>query len=111
MRTPHQARHRIAQLRAEIARLDYICAGSLLRRTKVCGKAYCRCAHDPDARHGPYYEWSRLEGTRLVHLVLTPAEARLFARAMANYRRLQRLLRRWERDSIELLRAESRENA
>lgn len=100
---------RIEHLRERITALDYICSGTLLQRTKVCGKPTCRCAHDPTARHGPYYEWSRREQGRLVHSVLSSAQARRFVRAIRNYRRIQRLLEQWERESVRAIRAEIEE--
>jgi len=104
-----QAQQRIAQIRAELARLDYICAGTLQHRTRVCGKPGCRCAHDPAARHGPYYEWGRIEQGRLVHSKLSRQEAQRFVRAMRTYRRLKRLLRRWQQESVQAILAESAE--
>ena len=56
---------RIARIQRQVARMDLICSGTLLKRTKVCGKPNCRCARDPDAEHGPYYEWKRRENNRL----------------------------------------------
>jgi hypothetical protein len=106
-----QARQRIAQLQEELARLDYICAGTLQHRTRVCGKPSCRCAHDPAARHGPYYEWGRLEQGRLVHSQLTRDEAQRFILAMRKYRRLKRLLRKWQQESVQAMLAESVEQA
>jgi len=107
MRHRARAQARIAQLRKALTRLDYISAGTLLRRTKVCGKPGCRCAVDPAARHGPYYEWGRLEHGRLVHTQLTPHEGERLARAIHNYRTLQRLLARWMRESVRAILAES----
>jgi len=103
-----QARARIAALRAELARLDdELCTGTLLRRMKVCGRPECRCARDPAARHGPYYEWGRLEDGRLVHTQVSPEEAQRIDRAIANYRTLKRLLARWTRESVRAILAES----
>jgi hypothetical protein len=103
-----EARARIAQLRAELAGLDdELCTGTLHRRLKVCGKPECRCARDPAARHGPYYEWGRLEGGRLMHTQLTPVEARRVRRAIDNYRTVKRLLARWTRESVRAILAES----
>lgn len=90
---PHE---RIAALREQITALDYVCSGTLLKRMKVCGKAGCACAVDPAARHGPYYEWGHMQGGRLVHRNLTPAQANLLRPAIANYRKLKKLLRAWE---------------
>jgi hypothetical protein len=65
----------------------------------VCGKPNCRCARDPAARHGPYYEWSWREGDRGVHLVLTRDQAKALRRALRNYRKAKSLLARWEEES------------
>jgi len=105
------AQQRIAQIHAELARLDYICAGTLQHRTRVCGKPGCRCARDPAARHGPYYEWGRMEEGRLIHSKLSPDEARRFVQAMRKYRRLKRLLRRWQQESVQAILAESAEQS
>lgn len=101
------AQERIAQLRARIQAIDRLCSGTLLRRTKVCGKAGCRCAEDPTARHGPYYEWGRMKGGRLVHRMVSPAQAALLREAIANYRMLRRLLRTWEAETIKLIEADT----
>jgi hypothetical protein len=46
--------------------VDYLCSGTLLKRTKICCKASCRCAQDANARHDPYYEWGHMKGGKLV---------------------------------------------
>lgn len=94
---------RIAQVRDRIQTIEPLCSGTLLRRTKACGKAQCRCAQDPAARHGPYYEWSRMKGGRLVHRMVSPAQAALLREAIANYRRVRRLLRTWENETVKLI--------
>jgi len=98
---------RIAQIRTRIRAIERLCSGTLLRRTKVCGKPECRCAEDPTARHGPYYEWGRMKGGRLVHRMVSPAQAALLREAIANYRRLRRLLRAWENETVKLIEAEA----
>jgi hypothetical protein len=62
---------------------------------------------DPAARHGPYYEWGRLERGRLVHTQLTPQEGKRIAQAIRNYRSLRRLLAQWMRESVRAILAES----
>jgi len=93
----------IDQIHRKIVGIDYICSGTLLKRTKVCGKPNCRCAQEPTARHGPYYEWSRREGGRLAHSVVPASQAKLFARAIAKHRLILRLLTRWERESVRFI--------
>ena len=101
------ARERIAEIRDRLRSFERVCSGSLLRRTKVCGKPNCRCADDPAARHGPYYEWGRMKSGRLVHRVVSPAQAALLREAIANYRSLRRLLRTWENETVKLIEAET----
>jgi hypothetical protein len=88
------------ELRQRIQAMDGVLSGTVHVRTKVCGKPNCRCAQDPDARHGPYIEWSHRQGNRLVHRILTPEQAKLVQRAIANYRTIQDLLGLWERKTI-----------
>lgn len=109
MSTPDERRRetalaKIAQIRRKIRDLDFLCSGTLLRRTKVCGRKECRCARDPRARHGPYYEWSRREKDRLVHTVLSDEKGPQLARAIRNYRFVRRLLRLWERATLHAIR-------
>lgn len=90
---------RLRRIRQQIADLGYICSGSLIRRTKVCGKPGCACATDPRARHGPYYEWSHKDKDRRVCTSLPEDVALDLARAIRNQRRLRRLMRLWEEES------------
>lgn len=105
--TTEQARRRIAELRAELAAMDYVCSGTLLKRMKTCGSPSCRCAHDPAARHGPYYEWGHMKAGKLVHRLVTAEQAQTLLRAIGNYRRLKKLLRSWEAETERLIDAES----
>ena len=97
-------RESIERIRAAIAAYDLVCSGTVLKRMKVCGKSGCACATDRAARHGPYYEWSRREGDRLAHSIISAAEAAALRRAIVNRRRIVRLLRQWETCSVRLIR-------
>jgi hypothetical protein len=90
-------RQRTKQLRQAISDMDYVASGTLHVRTKVCGRKNCRCAVDPEARHGPYHEWSRRENGRLLHSVVTPEQAALLTTALDNHRELLELLELWQR--------------
>lgn len=90
------ARERIRRIQERIRRIDYLCSGTLVTRTKVCGKVGCRCAQDPTARHGPYYEWGYMQEGHQVHRMVTPEQAKVLQRALVNYRTVLRLLRDWE---------------
>lgn len=101
------ALRRIAAIQDRIRAIERLCSGTLLRRTKVCGKPTCRCAEDPAARHGPYYEWGRMKRGRLVNRMVSPAQAALLREAIANYRTLRRLLRAWENETVKVIEAET----
>ena len=49
--------------------------GSLSERTIRCGKPGCACAHDPNARHGPYYSLTRAVKGKTQSRFLTPEQA------------------------------------
>jgi hypothetical protein len=93
------ASRRIGQIKARITGMDLVCSGTLMERKKKCGRPNCRCASDPDAVHGPYYEWNRWKGGRLVHRVVSREQAGMLAGAIANQREIKDLLRQWERET------------
>ena len=98
-----QAREKIDRIRQELGGIETLCSGTLLKRTKVCGKPGCRCAHDPLARHGPYYEWGHMKGGVLVHRSVTPQQAELLQTAIGNHRKAKKLLRAWEEQTERLI--------
>jgi hypothetical protein len=102
-RSAVRARERIAQIRQELSAIELLCSGTLLKRMKTCGSANCRCAHDPSARHGPYYEWGHMQAGKLVHRVVSAEQAEVLRQAIANYRRLKKLLRGWETETERLI--------
>jgi hypothetical protein len=103
---PRQVQARLARIRDAIQAVDYLCSGTLLRRTKLCGKPGCRCAQDPAARHGPYYEWGHMKGGKLVHRMVSARQAALVRAAIQNYRKVRRLLRAWEAETERIIEAE-----
>lgn len=97
------ALRRIEKIRRQIASIDLVCSGTLIKRMKKCGKPNCRCATDPDALHGPYYEWSRPVNGHLVHKIVSPDQAKHLRVAIRNYRKLQTLLLKWKEETMAIL--------
>jgi hypothetical protein len=102
-----QARQRISRIRDTLNALDYLCSGTLLQRTKVCGKPGCRCAQDPSARHGPYFEWGHMRGGKLVHRSVSPEQAAILQLAIANFRKAKKLMQAWEDETERIFDAEA----
>jgi hypothetical protein len=98
-----RVREQIARIRDAINAVDYLCSGTMLRRTKLCGSPKCACATDPSARHGPYYEWGHMKGGKLVHRMVSPQQAAALRHAIANYRKVKALLRNWEAETERLI--------
>lgn len=94
---------RIDQIRREIMEVDLVCPGTLSQRYNTCGKPNCRCAQDPDARHGPYYDWTRREKGRFVHSLVSPTQADAIHEAIENHKRVLELLAEWGRESARLI--------
>jgi hypothetical protein len=94
---------RIQSIRRQIAKMGLVAQGTLTKRTKVCGRANCRCAQDPAARHGPYYEWTRREKGRYVHTVISAEQAEELAAAIDNHKRVLALLSRWSTETARAL--------
>jgi hypothetical protein len=105
-RAVQRAHTRIQSIRAAVAEFDLLCSGTLSERLMKCGKPNCRCASDPAARHGPYYEWAHMHGGKPTHRYVTAQQALILRRAIANYRRVKKLLREWENNTERLIDAE-----
>jgi len=89
-------RRRTRELRRLLSNLDYLASGTLTQRMKTCGKPNCRCATDPSARHGPYYEWGYRHDGKLKPRSAPAERAELMQQAIDNYQRVRELLHEWE---------------
>jgi hypothetical protein len=89
---------------AELGRLGFTLPGSIVTRTVTCGKPACRCATDPERRHGPYIQWSRTVKGRTVNKVLTPEQLERYQPWIDNGRRLRELAHQLETLSLEAMR-------
>lgn len=98
-----KSREKIAEIQRTISAMEYLSSGTLLRRMKMCGNPRCRCASDPAARHGPYFEWSYLKAGKLHHRTLTPEQAEIMRLAIANQRKAKKLMRDWEAQTLNLI--------
>ncbi len=81
------------RIKERVHDVGFICQGSLVERWTSCGKPNCRCAADPDHRHGPYYQLSWKEAGKTVSRRLPPEHARLYEEWITNRRQLEALLR------------------
>jgi len=113
-RTPDQlaaqARERISRIHSTLTQIDYLCSGTLHTSSMTCGKPSCRCNVDPAARHGPYYRWGHMKTGKLVRRYVSLAQAQALRKAIANYRKMKKLIRAWETETERLINAETTPN-
>lgn len=98
-----RAHAHIERIRSTLGQFELLCSGTLAQRMMKCGKPNCRCASDPAARHGPYYEWGRMRAGKLVHRYVTEQQAQILRQAIDNYRQVKALLRQWEENTERLI--------
>jgi hypothetical protein len=101
--TLKEIRDNIAEIHRALAEVEYLCSGSLSKRTKLCGNPQCQCRTDRTARHGPYYEWGFIEDGKTRHRMLSPKRAELMRLAIGNYRKVKKLLKDWEAETVRLI--------
>jgi len=84
--------------------------GSIVERTRKCGRASCACARDPDARHRETYVSVYLDG-RTVAIHLRPEDVEKVRRAIGAYARLWEIINALTSCEVSDLKREARERA
>ena len=79
-----QLRRHYQQLKADLARVDWICQGTALARHEA------RRASKP----GPYYQWTRKQKNKTQTVNLSAQQYRRLQRAIAQNRKVENILRR-----------------
>ena len=92
------------QLKAELAKLGFVLPGSVAERRMTCGKPSCRCRDDPEARHGPYIQWTWNTKGHTFSAYLDSEQAALCKEWIQNTRRLQRLIAQMRQLSLKAAR-------
>ena len=77
MRTPNAIPAAVRELATRLAEPQPMRRGSLSERSMKCGQAGCRCQHDPQARHGPYFSLTRVEAGKTQSRYVGAAQAGL----------------------------------
>jgi hypothetical protein len=104
---PKSIQHQIEAIRKQLTQLGPMHPGSLSEQFNVCGNPTCRCKDPKDPqRHGPYYQlsytWRGKSSTRFVR---QEGVAKMREK-IANYKRMQELVKEWVDLSMEQERLE-----
>ena len=100
-----RCQERYDQLKEEVRQLGYICQGTITKRTLPCGKPSCACHQDPRKRHGPYVYWTRKVRGRTETRMVPPSLVTLYREGIRNHRRLEVLIRRMQKVSLQAFEA------
>jgi hypothetical protein len=88
------------ETKRQLSRLGFVLQGSLSERRMLCGKAGCRCRSDPDARHGPYFQWSRKIRAKTVSSYLSHEQATTCKDWIRNNRDMEKIIKRLRQLSL-----------
>lgn len=90
-------------LAGRLAEIGFIWPGSVQSKRLPCGKSYCACHKDPEARHGPYWYWTSKKGGKTVSRMLTQEEAAVIVPWIKNRQEVDGTLWRMRQVSAEML--------
>ena len=85
----------VRKLAKELAEPRPIRRGSVSERYMKCGYKECRCQHDRQARHGPYFSLTRAEGGKTRSRYLTAERAALARQQVEAGQEFRKLVERY----------------
>ena len=71
-----------------------------------CGKLYCRCKTDENAKHGPYTVWTRKVKGKTVTKYLSEKQAKLCREYIQNSKNLESIIEEMRNLSVIILEGE-----
>jgi hypothetical protein len=89
---------------------EHLMRGTIIERTRRCGRANCACAKDPKARHHGKYLSVQLNG-RTVAIHLRAEDEERVRQAIAAYQRLWAIVNELTSCEVADLRREAKERA
>ena len=91
------------ELAGKLATIGFIWPGTVRSQKLTCGKAYCACHKDPEARHGPYWYWTSKKAGKTVSRMLREEEAAVIVPWIKNRQEVDATLKQMRRVSAQML--------
>ncbi len=91
------------ELAGKLAAIGFVFPGTVVSKKLPCGKAYCACHRDPEARHGPYWYWSSKKDGKTVSRMLTEEEAAVLVPWIRNRQEVESTLKQMRQLSARML--------
>lgn len=101
-----QLQQKYSELAKKLSKIGYICKGSVMVLYAKCGKPYCRCNTDENAKHGPYTVWTRKVKGKTVTRHLSEKQANLCREYIQNSKKLEKIIEEMRNLSVSILESE-----
>lgn len=98
-----QLQKEYSELSKKLSKIGYICKGSVMVLYVKCGKPYCRCKTDENAKHGPYNIWTRKVKGKTVTRHLSEKQANLCREYIQNSKKLESIIKEMRNLSVSIL--------
>ena len=89
---------------AKLSKTGFLLQGSITTRWMRCGKASCLCQRDPEARHGPYHQWTVKRRGKTVTVYLDQEQAKICRKWIQNNKRAVKLISQMQALTLRLAR-------
>jgi hypothetical protein len=95
-----------SELAKQLAQIGYISKGSVMSVYIKCGKPYCRCNTDENAKHGPYTVWTRKVKGKTVTRYLSEKQAKLCREFIQNSKKIELIIEEMRDLSVSIIESE-----
>lgn len=89
---PQSFDQQYASAKKRLLTIGFVAEGSLSKRYLTCGNASCRCANNPDQRHGPYYQLTWKRNGKTIAQFIPPTMAHCYEEWIQNRQLLAKIL-------------------
>ena len=80
------------RLATELSNSGFLLQGTITQRWMRCGKPSCSCQRNPQARHGPYHQWTVKRRGKTVSVYLDEDQAKICRQWIQNNKRAKNLM-------------------
>ena len=101
-----QLQKEYSKLSKKLSKIGYICKGSVMVLYVKCGKPYCQCKTDENAKHGPYNIWTRKVKGKTVTRHLSEKQSNLCREYIQNSKKLESTVEEMRDISAKILESE-----
>jgi hypothetical protein len=94
---------RYRELQKQLARIGFICNGTVMSMYRKCGKPNCGCKESEHMQHGPYHIWTRKEKGKTVTRSLSEKQARQCSLYINNFKKMDSIIEEMKKITIQMI--------